>query len=154
MYRPADQRLCFRICKKQFSHNEARVITAMKFSTIALLVLVSIVGLCQAQFGGYGYGYPGYGYGYGYGAQRSGGFGGGGCKLDLNIFLRKTCFFAHNDNTPMRLRFFHGRKNDNFSRKSWYFSYFCLKPRSWVHVRTASLGRFKRVPTIWVLELK
>ena len=32
------------------------------------------------------------------------------------------------------------------------FSYFALKHRLWVLVRTASMRRFKRVPTIYVLS--
>ena len=44
-------------------------------------------------------------------------------------------------------------KNWKFSdKKLWYFSYFCSKHRLWVLVRTASLRRFSRVPTIFVLS--
>ena len=35
-----------------------------------------------------------------------------------------------------------------------YFSYFCSKHRLWVHVRIVSPRRFKRVPTVYVLEQK
>ena len=48
---------------------------------------------------------------------------------------------------------------ENFTFKNWkfsdqnlcYISYFCSKHRLWVLVRTASLRRFLRVPTIYVL---
>ena len=50
---------------------------------------------------------------------------------------------------------FHGCKNDNFQMKNCdIYSYFCSKHRSWVHVRIASVKRFLRVSTIYVLEQK
>ena len=46
-------------------------------------------------------------------------------------------------------------KNVNFLFKfSDFFSYFCTKHKVWVHVRTASMRRFKRIPTIYVLKRK
>ena len=52
------------------------------------------------------------------------------------------------------LRFFTSIKTILFRWKLWYFSYFCSKNRPWVHVRTASMRWFKRVPTIYVLQQK
>ena len=50
---------------------------------------------------------------------------------------------------------FHGYKNDYFQLKNCdFFPYLCSKHRLWVHVRTASVRRFKRVPTIYALEQK
>ena len=72
--------------EKSFITSGHCFISAMKFSAIALLVLVSIVGLCQAQWN-----YDGYNPYYGYGGQ-SRGFGNGGCKSDSSLFMRKSAF--------------------------------------------------------------
>ena len=47
-------------------------------------------------------------------------------------------------------------KNWKFTNKNkhWYFSHFCSKYSLWVLVRTASVRRFLRVPTIYVFEQK
>ena len=62
----------------------------------------------------------------------------------------------HYANTPMKYTaIFHGCKNDNFQMKnSDIFSFFCSKHRLWVNVRTGSVRRLERVPTIYVLEQK
>ena len=60
------------------------------------------------------------------------------------------------------IQIFKSCKNRKFSVDFFlYFSYFCSKQRLWVHVRNASLNvrnaslrRFLRVPTIYVLEQK
>ena len=58
------------------------------------------------------------------------------------------------ENMPMQYStIFHGCKIHNFQMKKCdFFSYFCFKHRSWVHVRTTSMRRFLRVPTLYVLE--
>ena len=44
-------------------------------------------------------------------------------------------------------------KNGKFQmKKMWHFPYFCSKHSSWIHVRTASLRRFKPAPMIYDLE--
>ena len=50
----------------------------------------------------------------------------------------------HYANRPMQYTaIFHCCKNFNFQMKNYnMFSFFALKHRSWVHVRTASLRRF------------
>ena len=61
---------------------------------------------------------------------------------------------VHYENTPMQYTaILYGCENDNFQLIFCdYLSYFCSKHILWVHVRTASLRRFERVPTIYVLE--
>ena len=56
---------------------------------------------------------------------------------------------------------FDGCKNHNFRFKcldffffSFFFLFFALKHRLWVHVRTDSMRQFQRVTTIYVLEQK
>ena len=60
------------------------------------------------------------------------------------------------ENTPMQYTVsFHGCKNYNFQMKNCdFFSNCCCEHRSLVHVRTASVSQFQRVPTIYVLEQK
>ena len=58
----------------------------------------------------------------------------------------------HYDYTPIKYTAnFNGCKNDDFQ---FNFSYFALKHRYWVHIRTALLRQFEQVPTIYVLEQK
>ena len=60
----------------------------------------------------------------------------------------------------MKTRLF--KYTENFNTKKWkfsdkiilYFTYFWLKHRLWVLVRTASARRFKRLPTIYGFEQK
>ena len=61
--------------------------------------------------------------------------------------LRKQAY----SNTPKILRQNKWKFSD---KKFWYFSYFYSKHRLWVLVRTASMRRFKRVPTIYVFKQK
>ena len=44
-----------------------------------------------------------------------------------------------------------GYENNNFSMKTWPFSYCCSKHRLWVHVRTVSMRRFWGISTIYDL---
>ena len=71
--------------------------------------------------------------------------------IPCHFFIRR-----HYANTPMQYTaIFHGCKSVNFKMIFLkYFSYFCSKHRLWVHVRTASVRRLLRVPTIYVLEQK
>ena len=53
-------------------------------------------------------------------------------------------FDNHYENMPIQIywKFYHKKKMKIFSKKFWYFSYFCSKHRLWVLVRTALARRF------------
>ena len=66
------------------------------------------------------------------------------CKYLLYL-ITKTCLFKYTEN-------FTTKKWKFSDKKIWYFSWFCSKHRLWVLVRTASMRRFYRAPTIYVLS--
>ena len=87
-------------------------------------------------------------------------------EADLRLCFRiyKTPFFSrrgsynskHYDNTPIQYTtIFTAVKFDNFQLKSFdNFLIFAQNSRLWVQVRTASVRRFLRVTTLYVLEHK
>ena len=71
-------------------------------------------------------------------------------KMYLNFKTFTAMFLVsknHNENTPTQYTaIFHGCKNDDFQLNYFYFfSYFCSKHILWVHVRTASLSKNKKI---------
>ena len=68
----------------------------------------------------------------------------------------KLILLPHYENLPMQYtEIFWALKSGNFHLNLFYgFLILCSKHRFWVHVRTASMRRFYRVPTIYVLEQK
>ena len=78
--------------------------------------------------------------------------------LQQNDMLKKIVdligLFWHYENMPVQIYWkFYTTKKWKFSdKKFWYFSYFCSKHWLWVLLRTASVRRLQRVPTIYVLS--